>query len=108
VFFAAQAIVPQMRELGYGSIVNMSSVSWMRGIRRYRRRHRLFRQHREISVGQDISPKDGVSASQRSQLAVSTASCPHGEGLPLPKMLKKAILASRLPGIWGMSAKKGG
>jgi NAD(P)-dependent dehydrogenase (short-subunit alcohol dehydrogenase family) len=32
VFFAAQAIVPQMRELGYGSIVNMSSVSWMRGI----------------------------------------------------------------------------
>jgi NAD(P)-dependent dehydrogenase (short-subunit alcohol dehydrogenase family) len=32
VFFAVQAIVPQMRELGYGSIVNMSSVSWMRGI----------------------------------------------------------------------------
>jgi D-xylose 1-dehydrogenase len=32
VFFAAQAIVPQMRELGYGSIINMSSVSWMRGI----------------------------------------------------------------------------
>jgi len=32
VFFAAQHIVPQMRELGYGSIVNMSSVSWMRGI----------------------------------------------------------------------------
>ena len=32
VFFAAQAIVPQMRDLGYGSIVNMSSVSWMRGI----------------------------------------------------------------------------
>ena len=32
VFFAAQAVVPQMRELGYGSIVNMSSVSWMRGI----------------------------------------------------------------------------
>jgi NAD(P)-dependent dehydrogenase (short-subunit alcohol dehydrogenase family) len=32
VFFASQAIVPQMRELGYGSIVNMSSVSWMRGI----------------------------------------------------------------------------
>jgi D-xylose 1-dehydrogenase len=32
VFFAAQAIVPQMRELGFGSIVNMSSVSWMRGI----------------------------------------------------------------------------
>ena len=32
MFFAAQAIVPQMRELGYGSIVNMSSVLWMRGI----------------------------------------------------------------------------
>ena len=32
VFFAAQAIVPQMKELGFGSIINMSSVSWMRGI----------------------------------------------------------------------------
>lgn len=32
VFFASQAIVLQMRELGHGSIVNMSSVSWMRGI----------------------------------------------------------------------------
>jgi D-xylose 1-dehydrogenase len=32
VFFAAQAIVPQMRELGHGSIINMSSVSWMRGV----------------------------------------------------------------------------
>ena len=32
VFFASQSIVPQMRELGHGSIVNMSSVSWMRGI----------------------------------------------------------------------------
>jgi len=32
VFFASQAIVPQMRELGFGSIINMSSVSWMRGI----------------------------------------------------------------------------
>jgi NAD(P)-dependent dehydrogenase (short-subunit alcohol dehydrogenase family) len=32
VFFAAQAIVPQMRELGHGSIINLSSVSWMRGI----------------------------------------------------------------------------
>ena len=32
VFFAAQAIAPQMRELGHGSIVNLSSVSWMRGI----------------------------------------------------------------------------
>jgi NAD(P)-dependent dehydrogenase (short-subunit alcohol dehydrogenase family) len=32
VFFAAQAIVPQMQELGGGSIINMSSVSWMRGI----------------------------------------------------------------------------
>ena len=32
VFFAAQAIVPQMKEFGYGSIINLSSVSWMRGI----------------------------------------------------------------------------
>ena len=32
VFFAAQAIVPQMKELGFGSIINLSSVSWMRGI----------------------------------------------------------------------------
>jgi NAD(P)-dependent dehydrogenase (short-subunit alcohol dehydrogenase family) len=32
VFFAAQAVVPQMRELGFGSIINLSSVSWMRGI----------------------------------------------------------------------------
>jgi len=32
VFFVSQAVVPQMRELGYGSIINMSSVSWMRGI----------------------------------------------------------------------------
>ena len=32
VVFAAQAVVPQMQELGYGSIVNMSSVAWMRGI----------------------------------------------------------------------------
>jgi NAD(P)-dependent dehydrogenase (short-subunit alcohol dehydrogenase family) len=32
VFFASQAIVPQMREVGHGSIINMSSVSWMRGI----------------------------------------------------------------------------
>jgi NAD(P)-dependent dehydrogenase (short-subunit alcohol dehydrogenase family) len=30
VFFAAQAIVPQMRELGGGSIINLSSVAWMR------------------------------------------------------------------------------
>ena len=32
VVFAAQAVVPQMQELGYGSIVNLSSVAWMRGI----------------------------------------------------------------------------
>jgi D-xylose 1-dehydrogenase len=32
VFFAAQAIAPQMRQLGHGSIINLSSVSWMRGI----------------------------------------------------------------------------
>ena len=31
VFFASQAVVPQMRELGGGSIVNMSSVAWMGG-----------------------------------------------------------------------------
>jgi len=34
VFFAAQAVVPQMKELGFGSIINLSSVSWMRGIPR--------------------------------------------------------------------------
>ncbi len=32
VLFAAQAVVPQMKELGFGSIINLSSVSWMRGI----------------------------------------------------------------------------
>jgi len=32
VFFAAQAILPQMRELGGGSIINLSSVAWMRGV----------------------------------------------------------------------------
>jgi NAD(P)-dependent dehydrogenase (short-subunit alcohol dehydrogenase family) len=31
VYFAAQAVVPQMRALGGGSIVNMSSVAWMGG-----------------------------------------------------------------------------
>jgi len=31
VFFAAQAVVPQMQARGGGSIVNMSSVAWMRG-----------------------------------------------------------------------------
>jgi len=31
VFFAAQAIVPQMQARGGGSIINMSSVAWMRG-----------------------------------------------------------------------------
>ena len=30
-FFAAQAVVPQMRGLGGGSIINMSSVAWMNG-----------------------------------------------------------------------------
>ncbi|WP_454848515.1 SDR family NAD(P)-dependent oxidoreductase [Rhizobium binxianense] len=33
VFFAAQAVVPQMRELGYGSIINMTSGAWVRGIK---------------------------------------------------------------------------
>src|SRR5437667_7204372 len=31
VFFAAQAVVPQMQALGGSSIINMSSVAWMRG-----------------------------------------------------------------------------
>jgi NAD(P)-dependent dehydrogenase (short-subunit alcohol dehydrogenase family) len=31
VYFAAQAVVPQMRERGGGSIINMSSVAWMNG-----------------------------------------------------------------------------
>ena len=31
VFFAAQAVVPQMQALGGGSIINMSSIAWMRG-----------------------------------------------------------------------------
>lgn len=31
VFFAAQAVVPQMQARGGGSIVNMSSVAWIRG-----------------------------------------------------------------------------
>ena len=31
VFFAAQAVVPQMRSRGGGSIINMSSVAWIRG-----------------------------------------------------------------------------
>lgn len=31
VFFAAQAVVPQMQTRGGGSIINMSSIAWMRG-----------------------------------------------------------------------------
>jgi NAD(P)-dependent dehydrogenase (short-subunit alcohol dehydrogenase family) len=31
VFFAAQAVVPQMQSRGGGSIINMSSIAWMRG-----------------------------------------------------------------------------
>ncbi|MCW3474901.1 SDR family NAD(P)-dependent oxidoreductase [Limobrevibacterium gyesilva] len=30
-YFAAQAVVPQMRELGFGSIINMSSGAWIGG-----------------------------------------------------------------------------
>ncbi len=30
-FFAAQAVRPQMRELGFGSIVNLSSIAWRAG-----------------------------------------------------------------------------
>jgi NAD(P)-dependent dehydrogenase (short-subunit alcohol dehydrogenase family) len=30
-FFAAQAVSPQMRELGFGSIVNLSSIAWRAG-----------------------------------------------------------------------------
>jgi NAD(P)-dependent dehydrogenase (short-subunit alcohol dehydrogenase family) len=31
IFFAAQAVVPQMQARGGGSIINMSSVAWIRG-----------------------------------------------------------------------------
>jgi NAD(P)-dependent dehydrogenase (short-subunit alcohol dehydrogenase family) len=31
IFFASQAVAPQMRALGYGSIINMSSIAWMGG-----------------------------------------------------------------------------
>lgn len=31
VYFACQAVLPQMIELGFGSIVNMSSLAWMYG-----------------------------------------------------------------------------
>lgn len=31
VYFAIQAVRPQMRELGFGSIVNLSSIAWMAG-----------------------------------------------------------------------------
>jgi NAD(P)-dependent dehydrogenase (short-subunit alcohol dehydrogenase family) len=31
VFFAAQAVAPQMKARGGGSIINMSSIAWMRG-----------------------------------------------------------------------------
>jgi len=33
-FFAAQAVRPQMRELGGGAIVNFSSIAWMSGMQR--------------------------------------------------------------------------
>jgi NAD(P)-dependent dehydrogenase (short-subunit alcohol dehydrogenase family) len=32
VFFASQTVATQMRALGHGSIINMSSVAWMRGV----------------------------------------------------------------------------
>ena len=32
VFFAAQAVVPQMQARGGGSIINMSSIAWIRGM----------------------------------------------------------------------------
>lgn len=31
-FFAAQAVVAQMKEAGFGSIINMTSNAWMRGV----------------------------------------------------------------------------
>lgn len=31
-YFAAQAVAPQMRDCGGGSIINMSSVAWMNGV----------------------------------------------------------------------------
>jgi NAD(P)-dependent dehydrogenase (short-subunit alcohol dehydrogenase family) len=34
LFFAAQAVRPQMRKLGGGSIVNFSSIAWMSGVKR--------------------------------------------------------------------------
>ena len=33
MFFAAQAVRPQMRKLGGGSIINFSSIAWMAGMR---------------------------------------------------------------------------
>src|SRR5262249_44014153 len=30
-FFAAQAVHPHMRELGFGSIINLASIAWRRG-----------------------------------------------------------------------------
>ncbi|HEY1720591.1 MAG TPA: SDR family oxidoreductase [Magnetospirillaceae bacterium] len=32
VFFAAQQVIPQMREAGFGSIINLTSSTWMRGV----------------------------------------------------------------------------
>jgi NAD(P)-dependent dehydrogenase (short-subunit alcohol dehydrogenase family) len=32
VYFACQVVVPQMLELGHGSIINMSSMAWMFGV----------------------------------------------------------------------------
>jgi hypothetical protein len=47
-----------------------------------------------------------ASAPQRSNCRLRPPHALHGERLPLPKILKKTILASRPPGIWGMSEKR--
>ena len=48
-----------------------------------------------------------ISAAQRSQLAVSTASAHTVRDLPLPKTPNGAIVAPQPPGIRGMSVDPG-